>query len=268
MLRALRAGLTTLLLEPTEWDRPKRPTRRDGSKSDGLDGVRSARVLVATLGALLPRARRQSRCSRTYRFGGGAAGDQLRRDATDDQLGHMPAPAQERGAVARGSGDDHGNSLRRRAALALAAEAADFERRPTRRDVRHQRANHLHAVRRERPTRQGQVHRPLTLTSSAGAPIAAACFAGVGERCSPRQVAFRATSVIGPSVVSSTCVARSGLTSESASTSNGLTTLSLVLLGKELIIDGGQSPDARRCERQRYVPVGVGDDTLPACEWP
>jgi transposase len=45
------AGLTTFLLERGEWvveiDRPARPARRDGAKSDDLDAVRAAREALS-----------------------------------------------------------------------------------------------------------------------------------------------------------------------------------------------------------------------------
>ena len=55
------AGLTTFLLERGEWvveiDRPARPARRDGAKSDELDAVRAAREALARDHLAAPRAR-------------------------------------------------------------------------------------------------------------------------------------------------------------------------------------------------------------------
>jgi transposase len=55
------AGLTTYLLENGEWvveiDRPARPARRDGAKSDELDAVRAAREALSREHLAAPRAR-------------------------------------------------------------------------------------------------------------------------------------------------------------------------------------------------------------------
>ena len=55
------AGLTTYLLEQGEWvveiDRPKRPARRDGAKSDELDAVRAAREALSREHLAQPRRR-------------------------------------------------------------------------------------------------------------------------------------------------------------------------------------------------------------------
>ena len=53
------AGLTTSLLEHGEWvveiDRPARPARRDGAKSDDLDAVRAAREALSREHLAAPR---------------------------------------------------------------------------------------------------------------------------------------------------------------------------------------------------------------------
>jgi transposase len=55
------AGLTTYLLEQGEWvveiDRPARPARRDGAKSDELDAVRAAREALSREHLAQPRRR-------------------------------------------------------------------------------------------------------------------------------------------------------------------------------------------------------------------
>ena len=55
------AGLTTFLLERGEWvvevDRPKRPARRDGAKSDELDAARAAREALSREHLAQPRQR-------------------------------------------------------------------------------------------------------------------------------------------------------------------------------------------------------------------
>jgi transposase len=55
------AGLTTFLLERGEWvveiDRPARPARRNGAKSDDLDAVRAAREALSREHLAAPRAR-------------------------------------------------------------------------------------------------------------------------------------------------------------------------------------------------------------------
>ena len=55
------AGLTTYLLERGEWvveiDRPKRPARRNGAKSDELDAVRAAREALSREHLAQPRRR-------------------------------------------------------------------------------------------------------------------------------------------------------------------------------------------------------------------
>jgi transposase len=55
------AGLTTLLLEQSEWvveiDRPQRPARRNGAKTDQLDAVRAAREALAREHLAQPRRR-------------------------------------------------------------------------------------------------------------------------------------------------------------------------------------------------------------------
>ena len=55
------SGLTSFLLEQGEWvveiDRPKRPARRDGAKSDELDAARAAREALAREHLAQPRQR-------------------------------------------------------------------------------------------------------------------------------------------------------------------------------------------------------------------
>lgn len=55
------AGLTTFLLEQQEWvveiDRPARPARRNGAKSDGLDAIRADREALARDHLAQPRRR-------------------------------------------------------------------------------------------------------------------------------------------------------------------------------------------------------------------
>jgi transposase len=55
------AGLTSLLADHGEWvvevDRPKRPARRNGAKSDALDATRAAREVLAREHLAQPRAR-------------------------------------------------------------------------------------------------------------------------------------------------------------------------------------------------------------------
>src|SRR5206468_451615 len=55
------AGLTSFLLERAEWvvevDRPARPARRDGAKSDQLDAARAAREALTRQHLAQPRRR-------------------------------------------------------------------------------------------------------------------------------------------------------------------------------------------------------------------
>ena len=59
------AGLTSLLADHGEWvvevDRPKRPARRNGAKSDALDATRAAREVLAGEHLAQPRAREAMR---------------------------------------------------------------------------------------------------------------------------------------------------------------------------------------------------------------
>ncbi len=106
------AGLTSFLLERGEWvveiDRPARPARRNGAKSDDLDAVRAARDALSRPHLAAPRARGDRKAMRVLlaaRHGAVVAGtkaigqlkalivnapealrDQLRRGTTDDQL--------------------------------------------------------------------------------------------------------------------------------------------------------------------------------------
>ena len=107
------AGLTTFLLEKGEWvveiDRPKRPGRRNGAKSDELDAVRAARealsrehlsqprrrgdreamrVLLTTReGAVISRSRAICHLKSLVVNAPGPLRDQLRHLATDDLVG-------------------------------------------------------------------------------------------------------------------------------------------------------------------------------------
>lgn len=106
------SGLTTFLLEHGEWvveiDRPKRPARRNGAKSDELDAVRAAREALARKHLAQPRqrgwreatrvllaAREGAMVARTRAIGllkglivsaPSPLRDQLRRHTTDEQL--------------------------------------------------------------------------------------------------------------------------------------------------------------------------------------
>lgn len=106
------AGLTTYLLEQGEWvvevDRPRRPARRNGAKSDELDAVRAAQEALSRKHLAQPRrrgdreairvllaAREGAVRSRTKAIGllkgllvsaPQALRDQLRRHSTDEQL--------------------------------------------------------------------------------------------------------------------------------------------------------------------------------------
>jgi transposase len=147
------AGLTTHLLEQGEWvveiDRPARPARRNGAKTDDLDAVRAAREALAREHLAAPRRRGDREAMRVLlatRHGAVVARtkaicqlkalivgapealrDQLRRHPTDEQLERCarlrtgPAQSVEHRATVR--------ALRAaaRRALFLEAEAADLE---------------------------------------------------------------------------------------------------------------------------------------------
>ncbi|WP_349816697.1 IS110 family transposase [Mycobacterium antarcticum] len=147
------AGLTTHLLERGEWvveiDRPARPARRDGAKSDDLDAVRAAREALAREHLAAPRARGDREAMRvllTTREGAivartkaigqlkalivnapQALRDQLRRGATDEQLNRcarlrtLPSHSVEHRATVRAI------RATARRALMLEAEAAEHE---------------------------------------------------------------------------------------------------------------------------------------------
>ena len=147
------AGLTSALLEHGEWvveiDRPARPARRDGAKSDELDAVRAAREALSREHLAAPRARgdrealrvlmaaRQGAVvARTKAIGQlkalivnapQALRDQLRRSSTDEQLQRcarlrtLPSHSIEHRARIRAL---RGTARR---ALALEAEAAEYE---------------------------------------------------------------------------------------------------------------------------------------------
>jgi transposase len=147
------AGLTSSLLEHgesvVEIDRPARPARRDGAKSDDLDAVRAAREALSREHLAAPRARgdrealrvlmaaRQGAVvARTKAIGQlkalivnapQALRDQLRRGTTDQQLQRcarlrtLPNHSIEHRATIRAL---RGTARR---ALALEAEAAEYE---------------------------------------------------------------------------------------------------------------------------------------------
>jgi transposase len=147
------SGLTTFLLEQGEWvveiDRPKRPARRNGAKSDELDAVRAARealgrehlaqprrrgdreairVLVATReGAVLGRTRAITHLHGLVVNAPEGLRDQLRKPATDDLLERCA-----RLRTAPGQSVEHRATITAlrstaRRALALEAEAGDLE---------------------------------------------------------------------------------------------------------------------------------------------
>lgn len=147
------AGLTAFLLEHGEWvieiDRPKRPARRNGAKSDELDAVRAAREALSREHHAQPRrrgwrealrvliaTREGAMTSRTKAIGllkglivsaPTPVRDQLRRHSTDEQLARCarlrtnPSQSTEHRATI--------TAIRcaARRALALEAEAADLE---------------------------------------------------------------------------------------------------------------------------------------------
>lgn len=147
------AGLTTSLLEHGEWvveiDRPARPARRDGAKSDDLDAVRAAREALSREHLAAPRARGDREALRVLmaaRQGAVVARtkaigqlkalivnapqslrDQLRRGTTDEQLQRcarlrtLPTQSIEHRATVQAI---RGTARR---ALALEAEAAEYE---------------------------------------------------------------------------------------------------------------------------------------------
>jgi transposase len=147
------AGLTTDLLEHDEWvveiDRPVRAARRNGAKSDDLDAVRAAREALSREHLAAPRARGDREALRalmTARQGAIIARtkaigqlkalivnapqslrDQLRRGTTDEQLQRcsrlrtLPSHSIEHRATIRAI---RGTARR---ALALEAEAAEYE---------------------------------------------------------------------------------------------------------------------------------------------
>ncbi|WZO54578.1 transposase [Microbacterium sp. LWH7-1.2] len=147
------AGLTTSLLEHGEWvveiDRPARPARRDGAKSDDLDAVRAAREALSRDHLAAPRSRGDREAlrvlvsawqgavvSRTKAIGQLKAlivnaaqplRDQLRRGTTDEQLQRCarlrtsPSQSIEHRATVRAI---RGTARR---ALMLEAEASEYE---------------------------------------------------------------------------------------------------------------------------------------------
>ncbi len=147
------AGLTTFLLEHAEWvveiDRPARPARRDGAKTDELDAVRAARealtrdhlasprargdreamrvLLAARQGAVVGRTRAISQLKALIVNAPEALREQLRRGTTDQQLDRcsrlrtLPTHSVEHRATVRAI-----RSVARRA-LFLEAEAAEHE---------------------------------------------------------------------------------------------------------------------------------------------
>lgn len=147
------SGLSTALLEHGEWvveiDRPTRPARRDGAKSDDLDAIRAAREALAREHLAAPRARGDREALRvltTARQGAVVARtkaigqlkalvvnapqslrDQLRHGTTDEQLHRcsrlrtLPNHSIEHRATVRAI---RGTARR---ALALEAEASEYE---------------------------------------------------------------------------------------------------------------------------------------------
>jgi transposase len=147
------AGLTTFLLERGEWvveiDRPARPARRNGAKTDELDAVRAARealsrdhlaaprargdreamrvLLAARQGAIVARTKAISQLKALIVNAPEALRDQLRRGTTDQQLDRcarlrtLPTHSVEHRATVRAI-----RAVARRA-LFLEAEAAEHE---------------------------------------------------------------------------------------------------------------------------------------------
>jgi transposase len=147
------AGLTTFLLERGEWvveiDRPARPARRNGAKSDDLDAVRAARealsrqhlaaprsrgdreamrvLLAARHGAVIARTKAIGQLKALIVNAPEALRDQLRRGTTDDQLDRcarlrtLPSHSIEHRATIRAI------RATARRALFLEAEAAEHE---------------------------------------------------------------------------------------------------------------------------------------------
>jgi transposase len=147
------AGLTTFLLERGEWvveiDRPGRPARRNGAKTDELDAVRAAREALSREHLAAPRARGDREAMRVLlaaRHGAVVARtkaigqlkalivnapealrEQLRRGSTDQQLDRcarlrtLPSHSVEHRATVRAI-----RAVARRALL-LEAEAAEHE---------------------------------------------------------------------------------------------------------------------------------------------
>lgn len=147
------SGLTTFLLEAAEKvveiDRPARPARRDGGKSDELDAARAAREALSRDHLAAPRARGDREAMRvlvTTRQGAitartkaigqlkalivnapQALRDQLRRGTTDEQLQRC-----SRLRTTPTQSIEHRSTVRvlrgtARRALALEAEAAEYE---------------------------------------------------------------------------------------------------------------------------------------------
>ena len=147
------SGLTTFLLENGEWvveiDRPARPARRDGAKSDELDAVRAAREALSREHLAAPRARGDREAMRVLLAArhGAVVGrtkaigqlkamivnapqqlrDQLRRGTTDQQLDRcarlrtLPSHSVEHRATVQAI------RATARRALYLEAEAAEYE---------------------------------------------------------------------------------------------------------------------------------------------
>lgn len=113
------AGLTTFLLEQGEWvaeiDRPTRPARRNGAKSDELDAIRAAREALTREHLAQPRQRGRARS------GPRAAGHPPRRDRRPDQ-GDQPSQGARR-HIARRATPPAARSARRRARQPLRAPA-------------------------------------------------------------------------------------------------------------------------------------------------
>lgn len=147
------SGLTTFLLERGEWvveiDRPSRPARRNGAKSDELDAVRAARealsgehlaaprargdrealrvLLTARQGAILARTKAIGQLKALIVNSPQSLREQLRRGSTDEQLARcsrlrtLPTHSVEHRTTVRAL-----RAVARRA-LYLEAEAAEHE---------------------------------------------------------------------------------------------------------------------------------------------
>jgi transposase len=147
------AGLTTFLLEHGEWvvevDRPKRPARRNGAKSDDLDAARAAREALAREHLAQPRqrgwrealrvllaTREGAVTARTKAIGllkglivsaPSALRDQLRRRSTDEQILRCSRLRASAAQTVEHRATITALRAAARRALALEAEAHDLE---------------------------------------------------------------------------------------------------------------------------------------------